>query len=185
MLPTTTRSVILRVARRETAAASVLKTHWKAEGTSILDRQGRRCSTRLLGAPHLDDIERPVHQVWLRSPSFRGLTEADLWQHLAEGLLPVYDQPQPRKAAVDQSAETPADDLARAGGRAVVQVIVEHSEEREDPPTTPQQGVLPPAMSKQFFRCALTAKAICTGPLANLELPTVEQLAEAVASTIS
>eukprot|EP00873_Tetraselmis_striata_P017138 jgi/Tetstr1/437402/TSEL_026084.t1 len=40
-------------------------------------------------------------------------------------------------------------------------------------------------MLKQFFRCALTAKAICTGPLANLELPTVEQLAEAIAATIS
>eukprot|EP00873_Tetraselmis_striata_P037422 jgi/Tetstr1/457686/TSEL_044233.t1 len=39
-------------------------------------------------------------------------------------------------------------------------------------------------MSKQFFRCALTAKAICTGPLAKLELPTVEQLAEAIAATI-
>eukprot|EP00873_Tetraselmis_striata_P007259 jgi/Tetstr1/427523/TSEL_017649.t1 len=59
-------------------------------------------------------------------------------------------------------------------GRAVVQVTVEHNEEREDPPTTPHQGVLPPAKSKQFFRCALAAKAICTGPLANLELPTVE-----------
>eukprot|EP00873_Tetraselmis_striata_P045997 jgi/Tetstr1/466261/TSEL_010817.t1 len=40
-------------------------------------------------------------------------------------------------------------------------------------------------MSKRFFRCALTAKAICTGPVANLELPTVEQLAEAIATTIS
>eukprot|EP00873_Tetraselmis_striata_P002723 jgi/Tetstr1/422987/TSEL_013764.t1 len=37
----------------------------------------------------------------------------------------------------------------------------------------------------QFFRCALTAKAICTGPLVNLELPTVEYLAEAIAATIS
>eukprot|EP00873_Tetraselmis_striata_P042405 jgi/Tetstr1/462669/TSEL_000696.t1 len=36
-----------------------------------------------------------------------------------------------------------------------------------------------------FFRCALTAKAICTGPLANPELATVEQLAEAIAATIS
>eukprot|EP00873_Tetraselmis_striata_P022280 jgi/Tetstr1/442544/TSEL_030642.t1 len=69
-------------------------------------------------------------------------------------------------------------------GRAVVQITVEHSEEREDPPTTPHHGVLPPPLSQQFFRCALTAKAICTGPLANLELPTVELLAEAIASTI-
>eukprot|EP00873_Tetraselmis_striata_P015813 jgi/Tetstr1/436077/TSEL_002671.t1 len=67
----------------------------------------------------------------------------------------------------------------------VIQVAVEHSEDREDQPTTPLPGVLPPALSKQFFRCALTAKAICTGPLANLELPTVEQLAEAIAATIS
>eukprot|EP00873_Tetraselmis_striata_P038216 jgi/Tetstr1/458480/TSEL_004334.t1 len=70
-------------------------------------------------------------------------------------------------------------------GRAVIQVTVEHSEDREDQPTTPLPGVLPPALSKQFFRCALTAEAICTGPLANLELPTVEQLAEAIAATIS
>eukprot|EP00873_Tetraselmis_striata_P041667 jgi/Tetstr1/461931/TSEL_007009.t1 len=69
--------------------------------------------------------------------------------------------------------------------RVVIQVTVEHSEDREDQPTTPLPGVLPPALSKQFFRCALTAKAICTGPLANLELPTVEQLAEAIAATIS
>eukprot|EP00873_Tetraselmis_striata_P042811 jgi/Tetstr1/463075/TSEL_008010.t1 len=183
-----------------------------------------------------------------------------MWQHLAEGLLPAYDKPQSGKAAVDQSAATPAHNLARAGvrawaeyeadpgaddavicpptrtilallevrevwkarqsadsvrlellgpdaarllhdvcrdavlalpfgdqtqGRAVVQVTVEHSEEREDPPTTSHQEVLPPALSKQFFRCALTVIAICTGPLANLELPTVEQLAEATAATIS
>eukprot|EP00873_Tetraselmis_striata_P029059 jgi/Tetstr1/449323/TSEL_003838.t1 len=103
-----------------------------------------------------------------------GLTEADMWQHLAEGLLPVYDQTQPGKAAVDQSAETRADKLARSGVRAWADyeadtdvdnavicpptrtllallegrelwkarrsadsVTVEHSEEREDPPTTP------------------------------------------------
>eukprot|EP00873_Tetraselmis_striata_P038306 jgi/Tetstr1/458570/TSEL_044973.t1 len=41
------------------------------------------------------------------------------------------------------------------------------------------------AVITQLLRCALTAKAICTGPLANLELPTVEQLAEAIADTIS
>eukprot|EP00873_Tetraselmis_striata_P000623 jgi/Tetstr1/420887/TSEL_011950.t1 len=70
-------------------------------------------------------------------------------------------------------------------GRVVIQVTVEHSEDREDQPTTPLPGVLPPALSAQFFRCALTARAICTGPLANLELPTVELLAEAIATTIS
>eukprot|EP00873_Tetraselmis_striata_P037000 jgi/Tetstr1/457264/TSEL_004192.t1 len=210
-LPTTTGSVIMRLARRD-KAKSVLRTQWTGEGTAILDRQGRRCSTRLLGAPHLDDIERPVHQVWLHSPSFRGLTEADIRLRLAEGLLPAYDQPQPCEAAA-----TPADVLALAGvrawaeyeadtdaddavicpptrtllallvvreGRAVIRVTVEHSEDREDQPTTPLPGVLPPALSKQFFRCALTAKAICTGPMANLELPTVEQLAEAITTTI-
>eukprot|EP00873_Tetraselmis_striata_P034312 jgi/Tetstr1/454576/TSEL_041471.t1 len=54
----------------------------------------------------------------------------------------------------------------------------------ESPPLS-RLGILPPALSKQFFRCALTAKAICTGPLANLELSTVEQRAEAIAITIS
>eukprot|EP00873_Tetraselmis_striata_P022281 jgi/Tetstr1/442545/TSEL_030643.t1 len=116
-LPTTTGSVILRLARRDTAE-SVLHTQWTGEGTAILDRQGRRCSTRLLGAPHLDDIERPVHQVWLRSPSFKGLTEADMWLRLAEGLLPAYDQPQPCEAAANQPAATPADVLSLAGVRA-------------------------------------------------------------------
>eukprot|EP00873_Tetraselmis_striata_P044022 jgi/Tetstr1/464286/TSEL_009088.t1 len=258
-LPTTTWSVILRLARRDTAE-SVLHTQWTGEGTAILDRQGRHCSIRLLGAPNLDDIERPIHQVWLRSPSFRALTEADMWLRLAEGLLPAYDQPQPCEAAADQPAATPADVLALAGvrvwaeyeadtdaddavicpptrtllallevreiwkarrsadsvrlelldpeaarllqdvcrdavlalpfggqsqGRAVIQVTVEHSEDREDQPTAPLPRVLPPALSKQFFRCALTAKAVCTGPLANLELPTVEQLAEAIAATVS
>eukprot|EP00873_Tetraselmis_striata_P044213 jgi/Tetstr1/464477/TSEL_009235.t1 len=190
----------------------------------------------------------------------RGLTEADMWLRLAEGLLPAYDQPQPCEAAADQPAATPADVLALAGvrawaeyeadtdaddavicpptrtllallevreiwkarrsadsvrlelldpeaarllqdvcrdavlalpfgdqsqGRAVIQVTVEHSEDREDQPTAPLPGVLPPELSKQFFRCALTAKAVCTGPLANLELPTVEQLAEAIAATNS
>eukprot|EP00873_Tetraselmis_striata_P036040 jgi/Tetstr1/456304/TSEL_043060.t1 len=189
-----------------------------------------------------------------------GITEADIWLRLAEGLFPAYDLPQPSKATTDQPAATPADVLALAGvrawaeyeantdaddavicpptrrlltllevrevwnarrsadsvrlehldheaarllhdvcrdavlalpfgdqsqGRVVIQVTVEHSEDREDQPTTPLPGVLPPALSKQFFRCALTAKAICTGPLANLELPTVEQLAEAIAATIS
>eukprot|EP00873_Tetraselmis_striata_P019928 jgi/Tetstr1/440192/TSEL_028544.t1 len=70
-------------------------------------------------------------------------------------------------------------------GRAVIQVTVEHIEDREDQPTTPLLGLLPPALSKQFFRCALTAKAISTGPLASLELPTVEQPVEAIAATIS
>eukprot|EP00873_Tetraselmis_striata_P017616 jgi/Tetstr1/437880/TSEL_026519.t1 len=141
-------------------------------------------------------------------PTTGGLTEADMWLRLAEGLLPAYDQPQLCEAAADQPAATSADVLALAGtrfasnssipkrrvyyrmcardvvlalpfgdqsqGRAVIQVTVEHIEDREDQPTTPLLGVLPPALSKQFFRCALTAKAICTGLMANLELPTSE-----------
>eukprot|EP00873_Tetraselmis_striata_P025276 jgi/Tetstr1/445540/TSEL_033314.t1 len=203
-LPTTTGSVILQPARRE-IAVSILHTQLTGEGTAILDRHGRRCSTRLLGAPHLDDIERPVHQVWLRSPAFRGITEADMWLRLAEGLLPPYDQPQPDEAATDQPAATPADVLALAGRRAGAEyeadtyaddavicpptrtllALLEVREDREDQPTTPLPGVLPPALSKRFFQCALTAKAICTGPVADLELPTVEKLAEAIATTIS
>eukprot|EP00873_Tetraselmis_striata_P040811 jgi/Tetstr1/461075/TSEL_006222.t1 len=85
-----------------------------------------------------------------------------MWLRLAEGLLQAYDQPQPCEAAADQPATTPADVLALAGARAVIQVTVEQGEDREDQPTTPLPGVLPPALSKQFFRCALTAKAICT-----------------------
>eukprot|EP00873_Tetraselmis_striata_P029493 jgi/Tetstr1/449757/TSEL_036823.t1 len=63
-------------------------------------------------------------------------------------------------------------------------------EARPDPHTTDSPGG-PRGIWKarrsadSFFRCALTAKAICTSPLANLELPTVEQLAEAIAATIS
>eukprot|EP00873_Tetraselmis_striata_P019013 jgi/Tetstr1/439277/TSEL_027719.t1 len=70
-------------------------------------------------------------------------------------------------------------------GRVAIQVTVEHGEDQEDQPTTALPRALPPALSKPFFRCAPTARAICTGPLANLELPTVERLAEAIAATIN
>eukprot|EP00873_Tetraselmis_striata_P011840 jgi/Tetstr1/432104/TSEL_002258.t1 len=130
-----------------------------------------------------------------------GITEADLWLRLAEGLIPAYDQSQPSEAATDQPAATPAYGLALAGdvcrdavlalpfgdqsqGRVAIQVTVYHIEDQEDKPTTPLLGILSPALSDQFFRCALTARAIYTGPVANLELPTVEQLAEAIAATI-
>eukprot|EP00873_Tetraselmis_striata_P012592 jgi/Tetstr1/432856/TSEL_022205.t1 len=182
-LPTTTGSVFLRLARRETSV-SVLHTQWTGEGTAFLDRQGRRCSTRLLGAPHLDDIERPVHQVWLRPPSFRGITEADIWLRLAEGLLPAYDQPQPSEATTDQPAATPADVLALAGVRAWVEY--EANTYADDAVICPPTRTLLTLLEvREFFRCALTAIAICIGPLANLELPTVERLAEAIAATIS
>eukprot|EP00873_Tetraselmis_striata_P024402 jgi/Tetstr1/444666/TSEL_032514.t1 len=48
----------------------------------------------------------------------RGITEADMWLRLAEGLLPAYDQPQPSEAATDLPAATPADVMALAGVRA-------------------------------------------------------------------
>eukprot|EP00873_Tetraselmis_striata_P019788 jgi/Tetstr1/440052/TSEL_028411.t1 len=182
-LPTTTGSVILRLARRETTV-SVLHTQWTGEGTTILDRQGRRCSTRRLGAPHLDDIERPVHQVWLRSPAFRGITEADMWLRLAEGLLPTYDQPQPNEAATDQPAATPADVMALAGVGAWAEY--EANADADDAIICPPTRILLALLEvREFFRCALTAIAICTGPLADLELPTVELRAEAIAATIS
>eukprot|EP00873_Tetraselmis_striata_P038305 jgi/Tetstr1/458569/TSEL_044972.t1 len=187
-----TITATMDASRQSAAQAASGRGTAAGEGTPILDRKGRRCSTRLLGAPHLDDIERPVHQEWLRSPSFRGLTEADMWQHPAEGLLPAYDQPQRDKLAVDQSAATPANNLARAGVRSWADEY-EADPDADDaavicPPTRILLALLEPgprALSKQFFRCALTARAICTGHLANLELPTVEQLAKAIAVTIS
>eukprot|EP00873_Tetraselmis_striata_P038220 jgi/Tetstr1/458484/TSEL_044890.t1 len=133
-----------------------------------------------------------------------------MWLHLAEGLLPAYDQPRPSEAARDQPAATPANVLALAGVRAWAEY--EADTDADDavicPPTrtllalmeirevwkarrsadSVRLELLDPEAARifqEFFRCALTAKAICIGPLANLELPTVEQLAEAIAATIS
>eukprot|EP00873_Tetraselmis_striata_P043201 jgi/Tetstr1/463465/TSEL_008357.t1 len=47
-----------------------------------------------------------------------GLTEADMWLHMAEGLLQAYDQPEPSEAATYQPAATLADVLALARVRA-------------------------------------------------------------------
>eukprot|EP00873_Tetraselmis_striata_P029191 jgi/Tetstr1/449455/TSEL_036550.t1 len=104
-----------------------------------------------------------------------------MWLRLAEGLLPAYDQPQPCEAAADQPAATPADVLALAGVRAWAEY--EADTDADDAVICPPTRTLLALM--EFFRCALTAKAICTGPPANLELPTVEQLAEAIAATIT
>eukprot|EP00873_Tetraselmis_striata_P026744 jgi/Tetstr1/447008/TSEL_034466.t1 len=41
-----------------------------------------------------------------------GLTEADMWLHLTEGLLPEYNRPHPNEAATDQPAATPTNALA-------------------------------------------------------------------------
>eukprot|EP00873_Tetraselmis_striata_P007698 jgi/Tetstr1/427962/TSEL_018036.t1 len=123
--------------------------------------------------------------MWLRSPSFKGLTEADMWLRLVDGLLPTYDQPQPSEAATDQHAAIPADVLALAGVRARAEYEADTAADDAVicPPTT--RTLLALMEVREFFRCAVTAKAICTGPLANLELPTVEQLAEAITATIS
>eukprot|EP00873_Tetraselmis_striata_P017415 jgi/Tetstr1/437679/TSEL_000237.t1 len=117
-----------------------------------------------------------------------------MWLRLAEGLLPTYNQPQPSEAATDQPAATPADVLALAGVRAWAEY--EADTDADDavicPPTRTLLALLEVRevwnarrSADSFFRCALTDKAICTGPLANLELPTVEQLAEAIAATIN
>eukprot|EP00873_Tetraselmis_striata_P003359 jgi/Tetstr1/423623/TSEL_001395.t1 len=113
--------------------------------------------------------------MWLRFSSFRGLTEADMWRHLAEGLLPAYDQPQPGEAAVDQSAETTADTLARAGVRAWAEY--EADTEVDD------AVICPP--TRTLLALLEQVREVWKARLANLELPTVEQLAEAIAATIS
>eukprot|EP00873_Tetraselmis_striata_P039647 jgi/Tetstr1/459911/TSEL_005253.t1 len=143
-----------------------------------MDRRGHndprppapRCSTRPLGAPHLDDIKRPVRQVWLRSPSFRGITEADMWLRLAEGLLHLLALP-----FGDQSQ-----------GRVVIQATVEHNEDREDQPTTPlsPRSTAPNAIQTVLLM-RTDGQSDLHRPMANLELATVEQLAEAIAATIS
>eukprot|EP00873_Tetraselmis_striata_P040624 jgi/Tetstr1/460888/TSEL_006045.t1 len=139
------------------------------EGTAILDRQGHRYSTRLLGAPHLDDIQRPVHQVWLRSPSFRGLTEADMWLRLAEGLLPAYDQPQPSEAATDQHAATPADVLALAGVRAWAEYEADTDADEAVicPPTRTLLTILEVRENEEFADTMRLAVAL-TSPVAPL-----------------
>eukprot|EP00873_Tetraselmis_striata_P007502 jgi/Tetstr1/427766/TSEL_017884.t1 len=116
-------------------------------------------------------------------------------QHLMdEGLLMAYDQPQHGEVAEDQSAITPTDNLALAGVRAWAEY--EADPDADDAVICPLTRTLLALMevrevwqarrsADSFFRCALTARAICYGPLANLELPTVEQLAEAIAATIS
>eukprot|EP00873_Tetraselmis_striata_P045160 jgi/Tetstr1/465424/TSEL_010108.t1 len=132
-LPTTTGSVILRLARRETAAEYEADTD--AYVNAVI------CPpTRLL----LALLE--VREVWKarRSADSVHLKLLDL-----EAARLLWDVCRNAVLAL------PFGDLSR--GRAVI----------------------------QFFRCALPAKAIRTGPLANLELPTVEQLAEAIAATIS
>eukprot|EP00873_Tetraselmis_striata_P006481 jgi/Tetstr1/426745/TSEL_001682.t1 len=101
-----------------------------------------------------------------------------MWLRLAEGLLPTYDQPQPSEAATAQPAATPVDALALAGVRAWA--------EYEADTDADNAVICPPTRTLLALpEVRETAKASCTGPLANLELPTVEQLAEAIAATIS
>lgn len=43
-------------------------------------------------APHLESAERPMPQVWVHGTAMPGLTEAELWTHMALGMLPAYDE---------------------------------------------------------------------------------------------
>eukprot|EP00873_Tetraselmis_striata_P003704 jgi/Tetstr1/423968/TSEL_014579.t1 len=114
----------------------------------------------------------------------RSEKQQDAALRLAEGLLPSYDQPQPIEVAIDQPAATPTNVLALVGVRAWVEY--EADTNADDAVICPPIRTLLALLEiREFFRFALTAIAICTGPLANLELPTVEQLAEAIAAIIS
>eukprot|EP00873_Tetraselmis_striata_P009242 jgi/Tetstr1/429506/TSEL_019411.t1 len=68
----------------------------------------------------LDELRTKCTTPW--TSTGRGITEADMWLRLAEG-------------ASSQLLALPFGDQSQ--GRAVTQVTVEHSEDREDQPTTP------------------------------------------------
>lgn len=198
----------------------------------------------LLGAPHLDDTERPGHHKSTRYTSMRGQTEADIWPHPAEGLLPAHDPdpaasgaklapPQP-PTEEDYEADDTADDATiprrprtmtvreqpdphevckprRSLDNAQLELLdVEATRLLHDVckgaimtlpygPHTPRRAAihvlvfhpdldgtdLPPDLAKQFFRYALTARAICTGALAHLALRDVTMLADAIAASLS
>eukprot|EP00873_Tetraselmis_striata_P022357 jgi/Tetstr1/442621/TSEL_030717.t1 len=138
-----------------------------------------------------------------------GLIETDMWQHMAEGPLPAYDQPQLSEAAVDQPAATPADNLAQAGvkARAEYEADPKADDAAICPPTRTLLALLevrevwkarrsgdsnlcegrpPPRITEcSHVQAVFPMRASCTGPLANLELPTVEQLAKAIPATIN
>eukprot|EP00873_Tetraselmis_striata_P011078 jgi/Tetstr1/431342/TSEL_021033.t1 len=95
----------------------------------------------------------------------RGITDVDMRLRKAEGLLPAYDQTQPSEATTDQpAAAPPADVQALAGVRAWA--------EYEANIDADNAVICPPT------RTLLALLEV-------RELPTVEQLAEAVAATIS
>eukprot|EP00873_Tetraselmis_striata_P029641 jgi/Tetstr1/449905/TSEL_036960.t1 len=87
-----------------------------------------------------------------------------MWLHLAEGLLPAYDQSEPSEPAIYQPAATPADVLALAG-------VIAWAEYEAD--TDADDAVI----------CPPTRTLLAL--LEVRKLPTVEQLAEAIAATIS
>lgn len=64
----------------------------------------------------------------------------------------------------------------------MIQVVIQHGR-RLRPLATKQGGVLQPEVAKQFFKNALTTRAICIGPLAKLSLLYVAMLADAIAAT--
>eukprot|EP00873_Tetraselmis_striata_P006566 jgi/Tetstr1/426830/TSEL_017045.t1 len=71
-------------------------------------------------------------------------------------------------------------------GRVVIQATVEHNEDREDQPTTPlsPRSTAPNAIQTVLLM-RTDGQSDLHRPMANLELATVEQLAEAIAATIS
>eukprot|EP00873_Tetraselmis_striata_P020685 jgi/Tetstr1/440949/TSEL_029218.t1 len=105
----------------------------------------------------------------------RGITEADMRLRKAEGLLPSYDQTQPSEATTDQPAAPPADVQALAGVRAWAEY--EANIDADD------AVICPP--TRTLLALLEVRESDLHRPLANLELPTVEQLVEAVAATIS
>eukprot|EP00873_Tetraselmis_striata_P027258 jgi/Tetstr1/447522/TSEL_034902.t1 len=99
---------------RSRTVTNLIRTLSPEIGVQILPADVR-VMTRRPPKPTAADTARPIST---RLPTTtRGLTEADIWRRLAEGLLPAYDQPQPCEAAAGQLAATPADVLALAGPR--------------------------------------------------------------------
>eukprot|EP00873_Tetraselmis_striata_P001638 jgi/Tetstr1/421902/TSEL_012802.t1 len=95
----------------------------------------------------------------------------------------------PSDCSERRTSTTSSDRYTRCPGTRWSETLAEYEADAEavDAVICPPTRTLLALMEvREFFRCALTAKAICTGPpLANLELPTVEQLAEVIAATIN
>eukprot|EP00873_Tetraselmis_striata_P041702 jgi/Tetstr1/461966/TSEL_007039.t1 len=91
----TTGNVIVRLHAAKTAAALLVNVGLDGRARALLDRTGRRCAITMLGAPHLEDAKRPVHQAWVHGSGMRGLLEAEICTQLALGMLTAYDEAGP------------------------------------------------------------------------------------------